>query len=375
MVSEQLILRESEAAEQVETLHVGFIIEQALGHITHGQNLQRNLLNDDVIVPYWGLPRQDVTGGLAGRINNWTVKAGLQTRRALRQMRQETRLDALFFHTQVTAILAQDWIRRIPSIISLDATPLQYDSLGDFYDHKPGRGEEIKYRLNRSAYRAARHLVTWSDWAKQSLILDYGISAEKITVIPPGVNVSEWKPSAERTPSDTIKILFVGGNLERKGGRLLLEACRQLVHESYQIELHLVTRDTVAEEPFLTVYNNMQPNSDALKRLYHTSDIFCLPTRGDCLPMVLSEASAAGLPVVSTDVAAIPEIVHDGATGFVVPPDDGTALVAALRRLIVNPALRQQMGERGQRLVTEQFDAARNAERLLGLIKQVVNEG
>lgn len=89
--------------------------------------------------------------------------------------------------------------------------------------------------------------------------------------------------------------------------------------------------------------------------------------------MVLSEAGAAGLPVISTNVAAIPEIVRDGATGFVTPAGELDVLVANLRRLIVNPALRRQMGERAVRLVTEQFDAERNAKRLIALLKDVVN--
>ena len=53
-------------------------------------------------------------------------------------MNGQTKLDALFFHTQVPAILAQSWLRKIPGIVSLDATPLQYDELGAFYKHEQG---------------------------------------------------------------------------------------------------------------------------------------------------------------------------------------------------------------------------------------------
>jgi glycosyltransferase involved in cell wall biosynthesis len=94
----------------------------------------------------------------------------------------------------------------------------------------------------------------------------------------------------------------------------------------------------------LFVYNDISPNSDHLKRLYHECDIFCLPTFGDCQPMVLSEAGAAGLPAVTTDVAAIPEIVRDGETGLLVPPGDAEALAAALRRLLCDEELRLRLG-------------------------------
>jgi len=117
----------------------------------------------------------------------------------------------------------------------------------------------------------------------------------------------------------------------------------------------------------------MQRNSVALKQLYYESDIFCLPTYGDCLPMVLSEAGAAGLPVISTRVAGIPEIVEDGTTGFLVPPGDAPALVDALKSLVRNPQLRLVQGERAVDVVTREFDAQRNARRLLSLLKQVAD--
>ncbi len=80
----------------------------------------------------------------------------------------------------------------------------------------------------------------------------------------------------------------------------------------------------------------MQPNSPELIDLYHRSDVFCLPTMGDCLPMVLSEAGAAGLPLVSTAVGAISEIVRDGDTGYLVTPGDVPTLTGRLRDLVVD---------------------------------------
>jgi glycosyltransferase involved in cell wall biosynthesis len=181
-----------------------------------------------------------------------------------------------------------------------------------------------------------------------------------------------------------VKILFVGGNLERKGGRLLIDAFRALRHLSRQpgnghspwpeVELHLVTRDTVEIEPGLFVYNGMEPNSAPLRQLYFDSDIFCLPTFGDCLPMVLSEAGAAGLPVVSTRVAAIPELVVEGRTGFLVEPGDVAGLTAALRCLLESPELRLEQGRRAVEVVRQGFDAGDNAGRLLALLKETADE-
>jgi glycosyltransferase involved in cell wall biosynthesis len=357
---------------------IGFIIEQALGHITHGQNLQNNIHNEPDVKAYWGFPSFE-THGLAAKIpvykSNWTIRAGWRTRRLVAGMRRKARLDALFFHTQVTAILSPDWLKRIPSIVSLDGTPLQYDALGEQYDHKtdPPWFEKIKYRLNQLCYQRAVHLVTWSEWAKKSLVNEYGVLGEKITVIPPGVNTRDWVRTTPPPETDRTRILFVGGNLARKGGEDLLKAFRTL-HQEFPVELHMVTRDPVIPEPDLFAYHDLQPNSPTLKRLYHASDIFCLPTQGDFLPMVLSEAGAAGLPVVSTRLAAIPEIVRDGETGILTEPGDVQSLTAALRRLIQIPTLRRQMGGKAVEVVTANFDAETNASRLLTLIKQVADQ-
>lgn len=367
---------------------IGFIVEQALGHITHGQNLQRVVAEYEDVQALWGLPTWDSTGlesRLPGARSNWTIRAGMQARRFLRAANRPARLDALFIHTQVPAVLAQDWMRRIPTIVSLDATPQQYDSLGDFYQHQAGPQwlEKLKWRLNRDCFRKARHLVTWSEWAKQGLVDEYQVSPEKVTVIPPGVDVAAWSPVSEKMRENAadapVRILFVGGDLQRKGGLLLLEAFRVLqarLADSGRpaVELHLVTRENVAPEPGVFVHYGIQPNSPQLKQLYYDSHIFALPTLGDCLPMVLSEAGAAKLPSLTTRVAAIPEIVADEKTGLLVPPGEVEPLAEGLWRLVTSPGMREQMGQAAARRVVQGFDARANAQRLLGMLKQLAAE-
>jgi glycosyltransferase involved in cell wall biosynthesis len=355
----------------------GFLLEQSLGHVTHAKNLLANVALDPEVHAHWGLIDFDATG-IAGRIpvyrGNWTVRAGVRAYRKIARMNRQTRLDALFFHTQVPAILAQRWLRKIPGIVSLDATPRQYDELGAFYKHEQGPAwiEAWKWRLNRDCFRSARRLVAWAEWTKLGLVQGYGVPADKITVIPPGVNVQEWRRPMPRVPhADPVKILFVGGDLERKGGLVLLKAFRALRH--LRLELHLVTKDRLAPEPGVFIYNNLEANSQPLKDLYHTCDIFALPTFGDCLPMVLSEAGASGMAIISTNVAAIPEIVHNGETGLTVPAGDAVSLTQSLRDLATNPAFRMTLGERAMAHVTRHYDAPTNASRLLGLLKAEAN--
>jgi glycosyltransferase involved in cell wall biosynthesis len=357
--------------------NIGFVIEHVLGHITHAKNLRQNVPADPDIRATWGLLHFE-TPGIGAYIplykSNWTVRAGLRARWAIKSMANERRLDALFFHSQAPAVLALDWIRRVPSIVSVDATPRQIDNLGRFYQHPEGAAwvERLKLWLNRECFRTARHVVAWSAWAKQGIVADYGVPEDKVTVVPPGVNLRDWmRPTPNRPHNDIVKILFVGGDLERKGGHLLINAFRSL--RPLGVELHLVTRDKVPAEPGLFVYHHLQPNSTELKALYHSCDIFALPTFGDCLPMVLSEAGAAGMAVVATQLAAIPEIVREGETGMLVPVGDANALECMLRRLVLQRELRLHLGERMVTHIAREYDAQRNARRLLELLKSEVD--
>jgi glycosyltransferase involved in cell wall biosynthesis len=355
----------------------GFLMEQSLGHVTHTKNLVANVALDPEVHAHWGLIDFEAAG-IAGRIpvyrSNWTVRAGVRACREVARMNRRTRLDAVFFHTQVPAILAQHWLRKIPGIVSLDATPRQIDELGAVYKHEesPAWLEAWKWRLNRDCFRSARRLVAWAEWSKLGLVQGYGVPAEKITVIPPGVNAREWRRPTPRVPhANPVKILFVGGDFARKGGLVLLTAFRALRHLGP--ELHLVTKDRLAPEPNVFIYNDLEANSPQLKDLYHTCDIFALPTFGDCLPMVLSEAGASGMPIISTNVAGIPEIVRNGETGLTVPAGDAVSLTQALRTLATNPALRMTLGEHAVAHVTRHYDAPTNASRLLGLLKEEAN--
>lgn len=366
------------------TYTFGFLLEQTLGHRTHSQNLQTNVPKDPMVRPIWGPIEWDLTG-IAARLplynRNWTLRAGLRARTTLQQMQRQTPVDALFIHTQVPAILMSDWMKRIPTIVSLDATPQQYDALGAHYAHQRGPAwlEKLKWRAATHCFAQAQHLVAWSQWTKTGLVTEYGVAAEQVTVIPPGVNSREWlRPTPRMLQSGPTKILFVGGDFQRKGGASLLEAFRTLrqqasaqsTEQTTDLELHLVTRDPVPAEPGVFVYPNLQPNSAALKALFHTCDLFCLPTQGDCLPMVLSEAGAAGLPLIATHVGGIGEIVKQGENGFLIPTGDGAALLNALRTLIENPTLRLTQGTQAVTLIQREFDAERNTERLLELMKQ-----
>jgi glycosyltransferase involved in cell wall biosynthesis len=316
------------------------------------------------------------------------LRASIGAYRALRAKAGE--LDALFFHTQVTSLFSVGLMRRLPAVVSLDATPLQFDALGAHYGHTPsgsGAVEGIKKRLNQRALAAAKGIVTWSEWAKRSLIADYGVPADKITVIPPGIDTARWDFSARReygAAGRQVNILFVGGDFARKGGDTLLAAFRAMPRHSgpnsVDVRLHIVTKtpDLGADveggaDPRVAIYRGLTPNAECLRALYAEADLFAFPTRADCLPLAVMEALAAGLPVITTDVAALPEAVTHGQNGWIVPPDDPNALAGALVRLAGDPDLRRRLSEAARTTGRERFDAATNYRRLVETVKGVVS--
>ncbi len=354
------------------TFRAGFVIEQTLGHVTHGQNLRRLLAGEPDLETHWlDVPFRPSASvyRLPPFSLNWSLRGGLFVRRGL--MADGWReLDAAFLHTLTIALLATPYYQRVPTVISVDATPAQIDALGDGYAHRrqPGPVETLKHALVRRALSQARAYVSWSEWAKTSLVDDYGVPADRVLVATPGTDVDLFRKTAERRPGPP-RILFVGGDFVRKGGDVLLKAFRERLRG--RAELHLVTGHAVAAEEGVFHYPGLTANSEPLVELFRQADVFALPTRADCLAVVLGEAKAASLPIVTTGVGAHAEAVEDGRTGFVVPPDDDEALGDALVHLVEDEALRREMSERARADAEERFDARKNARRVIELMRSV----
>jgi glycosyltransferase involved in cell wall biosynthesis len=364
----------------MEALRAMFVMEQTLGHTTHARNLRDALAEQSNIRPTWlpiGFGAHGATRFVPLLRNNWSVRASWRARRALDKAMAAAPHDALLFHTQVTALFSTDLMRRMPTIVSLDATPENFDAVGRAYGHRPAAGSFIdrqKHRLNRRMFESTAHLVAWSEWTRRSLIDDYNIDPEKISVLAPGAAGAYFEVGARRVPQPTfvdrpVRVLFVGGDFVRKGGPLLLECMRGTLGD--RCELHVVTKDAVAPQPNVHVHQNIGPNSPELLRLFAAADVFVLPSQAECLAVVLMEAAAAGLPVITTDVGALREAVLPGESGLLIPAGDISALHESLELLTGDAGLRRRMGCAGHALALRKFDARANNRALLDLLLEV----
>lgn len=351
---------------------IGFVMEQTLGHVTHDRNLRQWTATDSSVTPRW-MPVEFHRHDRWERIGNWSIRASLRARDQMREAMAESPLSAIFCHTQVCALFLGKAMCQVPTIVSLDATPLNLDTLHAAYDHHPSRFqavETLKTVLNRRSFRRAKRLVTWSDWAKKSLVRDYGIAPDKITVIAPGIDLDQWHFDRAPHHPERLHLLFVGGDFRRKGGILLLDAMRDNLADT--CELDIVTREDVNADgiPNVRVHHGINANTPEMLALYQQADAFVFPTHGDCLPIAVMEAMAAELPVVATNVGAICEEVIDHETGYLIAPGDKDAFVHAVSDLAADDDRRAEMGRAGRRRATDRFDGATNYRRIVDETKR-----
>lgn len=179
-------------------------------------------------------------------------------------------------------------------------------------------------------------------------------------------------------PGPDGPVLCVARLVAKKGVDVLVEAIALLSNESPRLNVEVIGGPLTDELVQLARQRGVEgrvrwfgprPWEDVEAALERCS-MFVLPCRvasdgdRDGMPTVLIEAMARGLPVISTEVAGIPEVVRHGDTGFLVPPDDPVALAAAVRKLHDDPSLAAELGRRGRALVAEHFDPRCSAERL-----------
>ncbi len=353
-----------------------FVMEQHLGHQTYYQNIRSFVDDDAQIQANWVLVTYTHTNGVWEHIAflPQRIRGILNGRKQVQTGLNQIDSDVVFFNTQVPSVLEGKLAPRRPYAISTDLTPIQYDQVSLQYGHRPERPGLLKlykHRLNVITFRGASRLFPWSTWARDSLISDYGVNSQKIEVIPPGVDLTTWIPCTRRELGP-LRILFVGGDLYRKGSDLLLQAFRTLSPGT--AELTLVTKSQMQTEPGGCVYNNLQPNSGVLRHLFQISDVFVLPTVAEVFGIAAIEASAAGLTAIVTGVGGLKDIVVDGENGFLIQPGDVQSLSQRLRLLAGDAGLHERMGNAARQRAETYFDARRNAERIVSGLLQVARE-
>jgi len=211
------------------------------------------------------------------------------------------------------------------------------------------------------------------------------ISPDRIRTVPNGVPDPMSGASERSADPQPITLLHMGQLSVAKGVVELIAAARRLQGDGADVRVVLagpwlsaaeetriraaIQRSGIESEVELAGVVTGRAKADCLAR----ADVFVLVTSYayEGQPLAILEAMAAGLPVVATSRAAIPDTVEDGVTGLLVPEGDTGALVAALRRLANDPSLRRRLGEQGRRRWHREFTADRAMARVAEALEEV----
>jgi glycosyltransferase involved in cell wall biosynthesis len=236
------------------------------------------------------------------------------------------------------------------------------------------------FARERAVYAQANTVFAMSEYLRGSFIADFGVPAHAVQTVFAGANLDlDSLPPLGRNGHGRPTILFVGRQWERKGGPLVLAAFRGVRAAVPDARLVVVgctppiPADSAEGVEIVGPIAKESPNGQArLSALYRRADVFCMPSVFEPFGVVFVEAMLHGVPCIGSDRCAIPEIIANDETGWVVPVNDVTILrdrlIGALTRSDPDGTMRRRCRERALRLFTWE----RVAERISGIMTQAM---
>ncbi len=215
------------------------------------------------------------------------------------------------------------------------------------------------------AVKKSSRVIVTSEWAAQSVIKDYGAESEKVKVIPFGANLELVPENIEfaGVVPPVWKVLFPAVYWGNKGGNIALNALAILSEEGWPVSMTVLG----CEPPEGVGHKNMQvvpfidkndPNAnDLFDRIYSSHHFLILPTRFDCTPVVINEASAYGIPSLVADTGGVRGHLENGVNGFLINYNDGGEGYAnILREHFKDPAKYFELQKKSRRLYMEKLN-------------------
>jgi glycosyltransferase involved in cell wall biosynthesis len=221
---------------------------------------------------------------------------------------------------------------------------------------------------------AAAAMITVSKANARYISTTFGVPPEHIRIIPCGIDTDYFAPPSPPASEDRPLILCVARLHPAKNQDMLLRACARLKASNIDFRCILVgdgpTRQALldsraARDLETSVELVGAADQSEVLRWLERATVVALPSHSEGMPVSLMEAAACGIPAVATAVSGVPELIEDGVTGFVVPPNDDVALAVALARVLSDKDLAARMGTAARRRAVERFSIGLQVDRLL----------
>ncbi len=264
----------------------------------------------------------------------------------------------------------------MPNVIYTDYTA-QLSANSAYSLRSPLKGKKLVKWLDyeAKAYRHAVHIFSRSEFVRQNIIHYYGIPASRVSVVGGGVNFDPFPALPHRDPSKPPVLLFIGSEFTRKGGDLLLRAFEIARHRVPNARLRLLTRDPIP--PGFSLENvEVLPfvwDRAMICQLYTEADVFVLPSRQETWGDVILEAAAYALPSIGVSKEGMGEVIRDGETGLLAPPENIDALAAKIMSLLENIDLRLRLGCAARIYTQSNFTWDKVVERMNSVIELVLS--
>ena len=222
--------------------------------------------------------------------------------------------------------------------------------------------------------RNAALVFTASDNTRRSIIHDYGVPSERVVTVGEGLCFDDV-PEAAVTNEPCRNSLFVGKDFERKGGRTVLAAFQMLLTKLPDTQLTVLGPEAPRTLPRNVSWPGLMADRERVRGYFRSADIFVMPSLTEPFGLVFLEAMAHGVPCIGSRRDAMPEIIDDGKTGFLVEPDDAGALCEKLSFLLQNSRVAREMGRRGYEKVVSRFLWPHVAQRMDEHLRRLVARG
>lgn len=255
-----------------------------------------------------------------------------------KQMIEGSGLDVLFapFASIELAFIKTD----VPICYLSDTS---FAQLADYY-RMSSKLSSMAKRMGDKIEHAAIHnsfaQVYSSKWAADFSREYYQAPNVFITRFGANMDSAIFSGAENKKPGPPLQLLFVGVDWVRKGGDIVFDTFLELLEKGHHVNLTVCGCNPPKSHPKVEVYTFLDKNKkedlSELMQIFNRSDLFFLPTRADCTPIVFCEANAFGLPVISTNTGGVSSIIEDGNNGFLLSPDAKSKEYTELIERIIN---------------------------------------